>query len=156
MEEKNKIMIQIKAVLDNVAIVRVAISSFVSSLDITIDELMDIKTAVSEAVTNAIEHAYTENNKKDGKDNIVNITAFMYTGDDNLIKIEIEDFGIGIDDIETATIPTYTSKPELEHAGMGFTIMETFMDEVLIDSIKYEGTKITLTKRLKKKKSKMV
>lgn len=156
MEENNKIMIQIKAILDNVAIVRVAISSFVSSLDITIDELMDIKTAVSEAVTNAIEHAYTENNKRDGKDNIVNITAYMYTGEDNLIKIEIEDFGIGIEDIETAMIPTYTSKPELEHAGMGFTIMETFMDEVLIDSIKDEGTKITLTKKLKKKKSKMV
>lgn len=156
MEEKNKIMIQIKAMLDNVAIVRVAISSFISSLDITIDELMDIKTAVSEAVTNAIEHAYTENNKRDGKDNIVKITAYMYTGEDNLIKIEIEDFGIGIEDIETAMIPTYTSKPELEHAGMGFTIMETFMDEVLIDSIKDEGTKITLTKKLKKKKSKMV
>lgn len=156
MEEKNKIMIQIKAMLDNVAIVRVAISSFVSTLDITIDELMDIKTAVSEAVTNAVEHAYTENNKKNGKDNIVNITAYMYTGEDNLIKIEIEDFGIGIEDIETAMIPTYTSKPELEHAGMGFTIMETFMDEVLIDSKKDEGTKITLTKKLKKKKSKMV
>ena len=63
---------------------------------------------------------------------------------------------MGIDDIETAMLPTYTSKPELEHAGMGFTIMETFMDEILIDSNKGVGTKVTLTRKLKKKKSKVV
>ena len=72
------------------------------------------------------------------------------------IKIEIEDLGIGIEDVELATTPAYTSKPELEHAGMGFTIMETFMDEVFIDSKKDEGTIITLVKQIRKKKSKAV
>ena len=153
MIENNKIKIEVKATLDNVAIVRVALSTFISTLSITIDELMDIKTAISEAVTNAIEHAYTD----DVIDNsTVIVTGYIYSNDEDIIKIEVEDKGIGIDDVETAMMPTYTSKPELEHAGMGFTIMETFMDEILIDSVKNEGTKITLIKKLKKKKSKVV
>ncbi|CDC77678.1 anti-sigma F factor [Clostridium sp. CAG:465] len=154
MEEINRMKIEIKAVLENVAIVRVAISSFISTLDITIDELMDIKTAISEAVTNSIEHGYDEVDDLENKSVIVK--AYIYSDNDDVIKIEIEDKGVGIEDIETAMLPTYTSKPELEHAGMGFTIMETFMDEVLIDSSKNEGTKVTLTRRIKKKKSKVV
>ena len=78
---------------------------------------------------------------------------YISSNDYDEIKIEIIDMGIGIDDIELVTTPTYTSKPELEHAGMGFTIMETFMDEISIDSSKDSGTTITLLKRLKKKKS---
>lgn len=153
MESVNKIKIEIKAILENVSIVRVAISSFISTLDITIDELMDIKTAISEAVTNAIEHGYND----EGLDEqIVVVTAYIYSGDDEIIKIEIEDNGIGIEDVDLAMMPTYTSKPELEHAGMGFTIMETFMDEIVIDSKKGNGTKITLTKKIKKKRSKVV
>ena len=154
MEEINRMKIEIKAVLENVAIVRVAISSFISTLDITIDELMDIKTAISEAVTNSIEHGYDEVNDLENKSVIVK--AYIFSDNDDVIKIEIEDKGVGIEDIETAMLPTYTSQPELEHAGMGFTIMETFMDEVLIDSSKDEGTKVTLTRRIKKKKSKVV
>lgn len=154
MEEINRMKIEIKAVLENVAIVRVAISSFISTLDITIDELMDIKTAISEAVTNSIEHGYDEVDDLENK--CVIVKAYIYSDNDDVIKIEIEDKGVGIEDIETAMLPTYTSKPELEYAGMGFTIMETFMDEVLIDSSKNEGTKVTLTRRIKKKKSKVV
>lgn len=154
MEEINRMKIEIKAVLENVAIVRVAISSFISTLDITIDELMDIKTAISEAVTNSIEHGYDEVDDLENK--CVIVKAYIYSDNDDVIKIEIEDKGVGIEDIETAMLPTYTSKPEYEHAGMGFTIMETFMDEVLIDSSKDEGTKVTLTRRIKKKKSKVV
>ncbi len=153
MEEDNKIKIEIKAKLVNVSIVRVAISSFITTLDITIDELMDIKTAISEAVTNAIEHAYKDEELENAT---VVINAYIYSNDENIIKIEIEDKGMGIEDVETAMMPTYTSKPELEHAGMGFTIMQTFMDEILIDSKKDIGTKITLIKKLKKKKSKLV
>ena len=153
MSKTNKIKIEIKASLENVSIVRVAISSFISTLDVTIDELMDIKTAISEAVTNAVEHAYREEELEEA---IVVITAYIYSGDDDIIKVEVEDNGMGIDDIETAMLPTYTSKPELEHAGMGFTIMEIFMDEILIDSNKGVGTKVTLTRKLKKKKSKVV
>ena len=152
-QEINKMKIEIKANLDNVAIIRVALSSFISTLDITIDELMDIKTAISEAVTNAIEHAYPDEKKEEA---LVLVSAYIYSDEEDIVKVEIEDTGIGIEDIDTAMLPTYTSKPELEHAGMGFTIMETFMDEILIDSNKDEGTKITLTKKIKKKKSKVM
>ena len=148
--EKNSVKIQIKALLENVPIVRVAISSFVSNYNVTVDELVEIKTAVSEAVTNSIEHGYENIDKLD---KYVVINASIIESEENILKIEIEDTGIGIDDIELVTTPTYTSKPELEHAGMGFTIMETFMDEISIDSSKDSGTTITLLKRLKKKKS---
>ena len=147
---ENFMKMGIKALLENVAAVRVAVSSFISNLDITIDELMDVKTAVSEAVTNAIEHGYY-GILDDNSTVIVNM--YISSNDYDEIKIEIIDMGIGIDDIELVTTPTYTSKPELEHAGMGFTIMETFMDEISIDSSKDSGTTITLLKRLKKKKS---
>ncbi len=150
--EKNNMKIEIRAILENVAVARVAISSFLATIDIAIDELMDIKTALSEAVTNSIEHAY----KDESKLNTVIINAYIYEEDENVIKLEIEDKGIGIEDISLAITPTYTSKPELEHAGMGFTIMETFMDEILIDSLKDVGTKITLKKKIKKKKSVLV
>lgn len=147
---ENFMKMEIKALLENVAAIRVAVSSFISNLDITIDELMDVKTAVSEAVTNAIEHGYY-GILDDNSTVIVNM--YISSNDYDEIKIEIIDMGIGIDDIELVTTPTYTSKPELEHAGMGFTIMETFMDEISIDSSKDSGTTITLLKRLKKKKS---
>ena len=146
----NFFKIEIKAILENVSSVRVAIASFVSNLDITVDELMDVKTAVSEAVTNSIEHGYYNINN----DNCtVKINGYYTRGEYDKIKIEIIDTGIGIEDIELATTPTYTSKPELEHAGMGFTIMETFMDEVIIDSSKNSGTTITMTKNIRKRKS---
>ena len=146
----NFLKLEIKAKLENVAVVRVAISSFVSNLEITVDELMDIKTAVSEAVTNSIEHGYEGVLDEDSS---VIINAYIDSKEDDIVKVEIIDMGIGIDDVELATTPTYTSKPELEHAGMGFTIMETFMDEIEIDSNKENGTTIILTKKIKKKKS---
>jgi stage II sporulation protein AB (anti-sigma F factor) len=147
---ENFLKLEVKATLENVSLVRVAISSFISNINITLDELMDIKTAVSEAVTNSIEHGYDgilDNNSS------VIVNAYIISEEDDVVKIEIIDLGVGIDDIELATTPTYTSKPELEHSGMGFTIMETFMDEVEIDSSKENGTTITLTKKIKKKKS---
>ena len=146
----NFIKMEIKATLENVACVRVALTSFISNLEITIDELMDIKTAVSEAITNSIEHGY-EN--KISEDNIVKINAYISEEDNDIIKIEVKDNGIGIEDIELALTPAYTSKPELEHAGMGFTIMEAFMDEIFIDSDNKNGTSITMIKKIKKKKS---
>lgn len=146
----NFLKLEIKAKLENVAVVRVAISSFVSNLEITVDELMDIKTAVSEAVTNSIEHGY-EGILDENSSVIIN--AYIDSKENDIVKVEIIDMGIGIDDVELATTPTYTSKPELEHAGMGFTIMETFMDEIEIDSNKEKGTVITLVKKIKKKKS---
>ncbi len=140
----NKIEIIIDGKLENVSVVRVAIASFLSKQNITIDELSDIKTAVSEAVTNSIEHGYE---KYSGDVDVVAKIASI----DNMVflVVEIKDKGVGIEDVELATTPTYTTKPELEHAGMGFTIMETFMDEVVINSEVGKGTSITLTKRLK-------
>lgn len=146
----NFLKLEVKAKLENVALVRVAISSFVSNLEITIDELMDIKTAVSEAVTNSIEHGYY--GILDDNSSVI-INAYLISDEEDLVKVEIIDMGIGIDDVELATTPMYTSKPELEHAGMGFTIMETFMDSIEIDSNSTNGTTITLVKKIKKKKS---
>lgn len=144
----NKIKIEINNLLSNVSIVRVALTSFVSNEGLSLDEIMEIKTAVSEAVTNSIEHAY------DKEENIVEVTAKILEIDKmKYISITIEDYGKGIEDVEIATTPGYTTKPEMEHAGMGFTIMETFMDEVIIDSDVGEGTKITMTKRLNVKQT---
>lgn len=142
---ENYIKIESKATLENISAIRVCITSFISTLNIHFDELMDIKTAISEAVTNAIEHAY------DNSDGTVVVEASI--NEDKKIIIKVSDYGKGIEDISLAMTPTYTSKPESEHAGMGFTIMESFMDEVIIDSKINEGTTITLTKLIRKVKS---
>ena len=139
----NRIKIEVESKLCNISIIRVALTSFVSNAGLALDEIMEIKTAVSEAVTNSIEHAYKDDN------NIVVLTAKLSNIDGmQYISIVVEDFGQGIEDIELATTPGYTTKPEMEHAGMGFTIMETFMDEIIIDSEVGKGTKITMTKKL--------
>lgn len=144
---ENNLKIEIDSNILNIAVVRVAVATFVSTLDISLDDLIDIKTAVSEAVTNSIEHGY-ENYP--GKVIVeVNITSVT----DDIVTIVIRDDGIGISDIDLATTPTYTSKPELEHAGLGFTIMESFMDQIEIDSTINKGTTIKLIKIMKKKKS---
>ncbi len=145
----NFFSIKMKALLENVSLARVAISSFISNYNITIDELMDIKTAVSEAVTNSIEHGYNGDDEK----NVVILNCRIAKDAEIKIEVEIIDYGVGIEDIELATTPAYTTKPELEHAGMGFTIMEAFMDQILIDSTINSGTKITMTKVIKKSKS---
>lgn len=121
----------------NEAFARIAVASFAAQLDPTIEEISDIKTAVSEAVTNSIIHGY------ENKEGIVKIECRLK---DKTVEIEISDTGKGIEDIEKAREPLYTSKPELERSGMGFTIMENFMDEVEIESIINLGTKITMRK----------
>lgn len=145
----NKASIKIESKLENVSLIRVMVASFLSRTNITLDELADIKTAVSEAVTNSIEHGYNlENNGE------VEIIIKLGRLDDmTYFWVQVIDQGIGIENIELATTPTYTTKPELEHAGMGFTIMETFMDEVVIDSKTNEGTSVIMTKKLKTIKS---
>jgi len=144
---ENNLRIEIDSNILNIAVVRVAVATFVSASDISIDDLMDIKTAVSEAVTNSIEHGYENYPGKV----VVEVKITSIT--DDVVTIIIKDDGIGISDIDLATTPTYTSKPELEHAGLGFTIMESFMDQIEIDSSVDIGTTIKLIKVLKKKKS---
>ena len=137
---ENKVKLEILSKSANEAFARIAVAAFVSQIDPTIDELADIKTAVSEAVTNSIIHGYEE------KEGIIYITCILKNRE---ITIEVKDNGIGIENIEMAKEPLYTSKPELERSGMGFTIMESFMDEVKIESIIGMGTKVTMKKIIK-------
>lgn len=116
-----------------------------SWIDPTLEELSDIKTAVSEAVTNAIIHGYEY-----GEGIIILEAKIM----DDEIEIIVEDKGIGIADIEKAMEPFYTSKPNLERSGMGFTVMETFMDSLEVESKKGEGTKVRMRKKFKSLSSK--
>lgn len=124
----------------NEAFARVTIAAFAAQLDPTIEELADIKTAVSEAVTNSIIHAYE---KKQG---IIKVKAMLKN---NEIIIEISDTGKGIENIDMAKEPLYTTKPNLERSGMGFTIMESFMDELNVESVLGVGTKVTMKKKIK-------
>ena len=145
----NYIKIESKADISNISPIRLCITTFFSNLNIHIDELMDVKTALSEAVTNAVDHAYDEENDEN------KILVEATVEDDEKMVIKIRDYGKGIEDISLAMTPAYTTKPENEHAGMGFTIMESFMDEVIVDSTVNLGTTILLTKKIRKRKSKV-
>lgn len=138
---ENEMKLEFLSKSNNEAFARISVAAFASQLDPTLEELADIKTAVSEAVTNCIIHGYEDN------EGIVKIGCKMY---DNTIEIEISDSGKGIEDIKTAREPLYTSKPNLERSGMGFTIMESFMDDMKVESILGMGTKVTMKKTIKK------
>ncbi|MCM3599711.1 anti-sigma F factor [Robertmurraya korlensis] len=139
---KNEMQLQFTALSQNESFARVTVAAFVAQLDPTMDELTEIKTVVSEAVTNAIIHGY--NNDPSG-------TVFISVKiEDSFIELEIRDEGSGILDIEEARQPLFTTKPELERSGMGFTIMENFMDEIDVHSELGIGTTIRLRKHLAK------
>jgi stage II sporulation protein AB (anti-sigma F factor) len=135
--EKNFMRLEFLSKSTNESFARVVVAAFASQLDPTIEELSDIKTAVSEAVTNAIIHGY------EYSEGIV-IVESMIQG--NKIEIIVEDKGKGIDDVKKAMEPFYTSKPDLERSGMGFTVMETFMDELVVESQLGNGTKVKMAK----------
>ncbi len=135
----NEISLQMAGKSQNEALARMCVAGFIAVLNPTIDELNDIKTAVSEAVTNAIIHGY----ENKGGEVVMNCKLKNKT-----IYIEVIDKGIGILDIEQAKTPLYTSKPEAERSGMGFTVMETFMDELNVTSINKIGTKVIMSKTL--------
>ena len=135
----NKMSIEFVSKSQNEGFARVAVAAFVAQLDPTIDEINDVKTAVSEAVTNSIIHGYE--NREDG---IIKIEVEI---NENEVTIAIIDNGIGIDDIKQAMEPLYTSRPDLERSGMGFTVMETFMDELEVESNKGIGTKVVIKKK---------
>lgn len=136
----NEMKIEFISNPNNEALARISVASFVATLDPTIEEISDIKTAVSEAVTNSIIHGY-ENTK-----GIVTIKARIIH---NIVEIEIIDKGIGIEDIERAKEALYTTKPEFERSGMGFTIMESFMDEMQVESAIGKGTTVFMKKTIK-------
>mgnify|MGYP002622338152 FL=1 len=123
----------------NEGFARAAVSAFLSQLDPTMDELGDIKTAVSEAVTNAIVHGY------ESMSGLVTLTCQWK---ERLVTITVEDKGCGISDVAMARTPLFTTKPELERSGMGFTVMESFMDSVEVYSKEHSGTKVVMVKKL--------
>ncbi|MBE6066120.1 stage II sporulation protein AB (anti-sigma F factor) [Clostridium pascui] len=133
----NVMKIEFASKSQNESFARVAVAAFASQLDPTIDELTDVKTAVSEAVTNSIIHGY------ESKDGTVKIEAYIKNRE---LTIIIYDDGRGIDNIELAMQPLYTSRPDLERSGMGFTVMESFMDGLKVESEKGKGTKIIMKK----------
>ncbi|MDP4096703.1 anti-sigma F factor [Paenibacillus sp. P96] len=142
---RNFMTLQLAARSENESFARVTVAAFISQLDPTMDELSDLKTVVSEAVTNCIIHGY--NNDPTG---VVTIRASI---EGDTVTLVIEDSGHGIEDLELAQQPLYTSKPELERSGMGFTIMENFMDEFEVTSELNGGTVIRMKKRIESKKA---
>ncbi|MGD6815679.1 anti-sigma F factor [Metabacillus sp. 84] len=142
---KNAMELQFSALSQNESFARVTVAAFIAQLDPTMDELTEIKTVVSEAVTNAIIHGY--DNDPNG---IVYITASL---EDEVVHLTIRDEGKGIHDLDEARTPLFTTKPELERSGMGFTIMENFMDDIHVESAPSLGTSIKLTKHLSKSKA---
>lgn len=139
---KNKMQLEILSKSSNEAFARITVAAFVAQLDPTIEELSDIKTSVSEAVTNSIIHGY------ENKDGIIRISAYIF---EDIVRIEIADQGKGIEDIKIAKQPLYTTKPELERSGMGFTIMDNFMDSLKVESVVGMGTKVTMEKKINNK-----
>jgi len=128
------------ALPENVSFARVVVAAFVSQVDPTMQVLTDLQTVVSEAVTNAIVHGYE--NRPDG---IITMTAKLVN---DTVELTIEDYGVGIEDVEKAREPLFTTKPHKEHSGMGFTIMENFVNELQVETIVGKGTKIRFVKTL--------
>ena len=140
----NEMKIEFLSKSNNEAFARISVAAFVAQLDPTLEEIADIKTAVSEAVTNYIIHAY------ENRQGIIKINAQLKG---NEIIIQISDNGKGIENVDVAKEPLYTTKPNLERSGMGFTIMESFMDSMKVESIVGLGTKVTLVKTIKRQEA---
>ncbi len=139
MKATNEIKMQFASRSTNEMFARVAIAAFVLPLDPTVEELADIKTAVSEAVTNCIVHAYPD------QLGMVHLTARLY---DRRLVVTVKDTGVGIEDIAQAMTPMYTSSPDAERAGLGFAVMESFMDKLRVRSHPGKGTTVTMEKRI--------
>ena len=135
---KNKIILQFLSRGENVALSRIAIAALASQLDLTLNDLEEIKVATSEAVSNAIIHGYQNDANR-----IVKMTGILY---DDLIEIAVSDDGIGITDVKEAMQPAFSTDPD--RMGLGFVFMQSFMDEVLVESEIDHGTTVTLRKRI--------
>lgn len=139
MELKNEMRLEFDARSVNEGFARVAVAAFLADLNPTLDELADIKTAVSEAVTNAIIHGYENESGK---------VLLECRLNGKLVEIIVKDSGMGIADVEQAKLPFFTTKPELERSGMGFAFMEAFMDEVQVESTPGKGTTVSMKKSI--------
>lgn len=144
---KNEMRIEFDAVSENEAFARVAVAAFVAPLNPTMEEISDIKTAVSEAVTNAIIHGY---DKEEGepcgnRENKVYIHCLILN---DVLQVEVTDEGKGIENIEQAMEPLFTTKPDMDRSGMGFAFMEAFMDDLEVISKPGIGTTVLMNKKL--------
>jgi stage II sporulation protein AB (anti-sigma F factor) len=139
MQMENQMYVRFPSLSVNEGFARVVVGAFAAQLNPTLEELADIKTAVSEAVTNAIVHGY------EGMVGSVEIQAFIK---ERLLTIEISDKGKGIEDVEQARQPFFTTAPGMERSGMGFTVMETFMDSLEVESHPSEGTAVKMSKTI--------
>ena len=151
----NEMKMEFDAISENESFARMAVAAFTMSLNPTLEELSDIKTAVSEAVTNAIIHGYgnlqgyEKNKYQQTKQEMNEGKVYMkcrIVGD--VLFIEVMDKGMGIPDVEKAMEPLYTTKPELDRSGMGFAFMEAFMDDLEVESIEGKATKIHMIKKI--------
>jgi len=156
----NEMFLEFDAISSNEGFARVAVAAFISPLNPTLEEVSDVKTAVSEAVTNAIIHGYEnlagyEKRKTDreelfgGQELVPNgkVTILCKTVGD-VLHIEVHDKGKGIENVDQAMEPLFTTKPELERSGMGFAFMEAFMDDLEVESTPGEGTSIFMKKKI--------
>ena len=154
---RNEMEIIFDALSDNEGFARVAVAAFITHLNPTMEEMADIKTAVSEAVTNSIIHGY-ENLYGYGRPGGQKMKACEKANpgkvrlrcvlEKNILHIEVADSGKGIEDVERAMEPLYTTKPELERSGMGFAFMEAFMDDLEVESAPGQGTKVRMIKKI--------
>lgn len=135
---RNMCEVSFLALSENESFARMAAAAFVLPLNPTVEELADIKTAISEAVTNAILHGYNQ----DGK----GMVTMRCAREENRLTFVVQDNGVGIENVEKAMEPLYTSKPEQERSGMGFSFMEAFMDSLLVESSPGNGCKVTMEK----------
>jgi stage II sporulation protein AB (anti-sigma F factor) len=139
MKSTNKMKIEFDSNTNNISFARVSVAAFLTQLNPTLEEVADVKTAVSEAVTNAVIHGY------DREDGQVELTGIL---EEDMISIIIADKGKGIEDVTKAMEPLFTTKSENEHSGMGFMFMQAFMDEVDVQSKVSEGTTVIMKKRI--------
>nr|WP_122011662.1 anti-sigma F factor [Maliibacterium massiliense] len=138
MQSENYMELNVPSLSQNEAFARVVVAAFAAQLDPTMQELEDIKTAVSEAVTNAIIHGY------ENAQGVVHIRAWIAQ---DTLYVEVADDGVGIADIDKAREPLFTTRPEMERSGLGFTMMESFTDGVEVDSAPGKGTCVRMHKQ---------
>ena len=145
---RNEMQMSFDAISENEAFARLAVSAFVMPLNPTVEEISDIKTAVSEAVTNAIIHGYDEEYMQENcREEIGKVHLYCRT-EGNMLYIKVKDTGKGIEDVARAMEPLFTTRPELERSGMGFAFMEAFMDRLEVASEQVFGTVVLMEKRL--------
>ena len=142
MNRDNKMVLEVESRSCNEGLARIAVAAFSTQLNPTLEEVADIKTAVSEAITNCIVHAYQK------ETDMITIECSRFQRE---LTVVVQDKGKGIEDVEKAMQPLFTTKPEQDRSGMGFAFMEAFMDEVTVDSAPGQGTKVWMKKRISNK-----